>query len=1131
MVDTIGAISATSATVGINSSYTSTIDFNGDIDLFRVELTAGTTYIFDLEGLDTFDNPGATLINPWLALQNASGVVLVADNDAGIGTSARIYFTPAVSGAYYLSAEEFGHNATGAYTVRVGATPIAGTISIGGSRNGSVDYAGDTDLWQVALTAGTAYVFDITGSTLSNPLLELLDSFGAVLLADDDSGAGLNSSLVFIPTTSGIYYLAARASANNASGAYTLSAQPLPNVNVSVSDANVVEPDSGTAAAVFTLSLSGAASRDVTVTYTTSNDLALAGTDYVAATGQVVIPAGSTSATFSVNVLGDTLFEPNETFVVKLSNPVNAAISDGTGFGVIRDNDSLPSMALPSDTHFRWQWSLFSPYGANILPVWNDYTGQGIRVAVFDQGIDGSHPDLGGNLLSALGRDTATLLGNGLPKLSGDNHGTAVAGVIGAERNGIGIVGVAYGVDLVSIYSPFNESVPAFGASVTNAYADARAVGADIINDSWGYAPQRPGDANYAFIDSFATANFAAVGLELYSLAAFGRDALGIIVVQSAGNSYKLGDDTNLHNFQNSRYIITVAASDYFGQAASYSSPGTSILVTAPGGENGGATGILTTDRVGTAGFSTSDYTFLTGTSFAAPIVSGVVALMLEANPNLGYRDVQEILAYSARQIGADLSNLEFNGADNWNGGGLHYDMDLRRFGFGLVDATAAVRLAETWGAAHTIANLQELSFTRTPNTAIPDNNMTGISDTISVTQHMQIERVDVTLNLTHPFIGDLSIVLQSPSGVQSALLYRPGAEPNSAIGSSQNNIHFTFDTVANWGEDSAGLWTLRVTDQAVLESGTLDNWTLTLTGKAESDSNTYIFTNEYAESLLADPTRGTLGDEAGIDTLNAAAVTVASTINLTPGVAGTIDGASFVISAGTVIENVLGGDGNDSITGNSATNWLRGMHGNDALAGGDGNDMLEGGAGNDMLDGGSGVDSAILQGARSNFTIAKTMTGYTITDNAGTGGIDTLYNNIERIKFTDGTLGLDTVSGSSGVMYRLYKAAFDRVPDAPGLGHNIHLVDGGLTLAQMSDAFVVSAEFTNTYGALSNAQFVNQLYANVLDRTPDAPGLAWNLNLLNTTLTRAAMLSGFSESAENQAAVIGQIQDGIWFV
>ncbi len=176
--------------------------------------------------------------------------------------------------------------------------------------------------------------------------------------------------------------------------------------------------------------------------------------------------------------------------------------------------------------------------------------------------------------------------------------------------------------------------------------------------------------------------------------------------------------------------------------------------------------------------------------------------------------------------------------------------------------------------------------------------------------------------------------------------------------------------------------------------------------------------------------------------------------------------------------------------------------------------------------EGGTRVTTRGAQPTGVAFTVTKTATGHTIS---GPEGTDTLAN-VERFSFTDGTLGLDT-SGNSGQMYRLYKAAFDRVPDPPGLGHNIRLVDGGLTLAQMSAAFVVSAEFTNTYGALSNAQFINQLYLNVLDRAPDAPGLAWNLNLLDTTLTRADMLAAYSESAENQLNVIGQIQDGIWFI
>lgn len=894
--------------------------------------------------------------------------------------------------------------------------------------------------------------------------------------------------------------------------------------DISVADATVVEPDAGGVAAIFTVSLSSAISRDVFVTYATSNDLALAGADYVSATGQLVIAAGATSATFSVGVLGDTLFEPRETFAVSLSNPVNATVGDGVGFGIIEDNDRPPSVEFPGDKHFAWQWSLFSQYGANVLPAWKDYTGEGIRVAVFDQGIDGSHPDLDGNLLSALGRDAATLSGDGLPERSGDNHGTAVAGVIAAERNGAGIVGVAYGADLVSIYSPLNESVSIFGSRVANAYSYARSAGVDIVNDSWGFGQLFLGGANYAFVDDFASPNFAAAGRELNHLAALGRGGLGAIVVQSAGNAYGYGDDTNLHNFQNSRYVITVAASDYFGEAASYSSPGASILVAAPGGERAGASGIVTTDRVGAAGYtSSSDYVFLAGTSFSAPIVSGVVALMLEANPALGYRDVQEILACSARRIGADWSHWEINAADNWNGGGLHFDKG-HQFGFGLVDATAAVRLAETWGPAHTVANLQQLSFIRAPNVVIPDNDAAGVSDSISVTQHLDIERVDVTLNVTHSYIGDLSIALESPGGIRSSLLSRTGEGPYSAFGSSQDDIHFVFDTVASWGEDSAGTWTLVVADNAALNSGTLDSWTLTLTGKAASDDDTYIFTNEYSESLATDAARGRLVDATGVDTLNAAAVTSANTINLTPGATSTINGASLVISASTVIEHAIGGDGNDTITGNSAANFLRGMRGDDQLIGGGGADTLDGGAGNDTLNGGGGIDTAVFTGNRLEYVIAdKTDAGFRVKDTiSARDGIDGLQA-IERLQFRDLTLALDP-TGNTGNAYALWNAAFDRVPTAEEIGRWIAPLDNGNDIVQ------VAQEFIDAYApGISNHDGVVILYRNVVGAPPGAAELDYYVGILDRgEMTQAQIFVFAAELDLNKADYIDLIANGI---
>ena len=122
-------------------------------------------------------------------------------------------------------------------------------------------------------------------------------------------------------------------------------------------------------------------------------------------------------------------------------------------------------------------------------------------------------------------------------------------------------------------------------------------------------------------------------------------------------------------------------------------------------------------------------------------------------------------------------------------------------------------------------------------------------------------------------------------------------------------------------------------------------------------------------------------------------------------------------------------------------------------LTGNAANNVITGASSNDTINGGAGIDTIVYSSTRAPHITTKASTGYTVS--GGIDGTDTLTN-IERLSFSNGTLGLDT-SGNSGVMYRLYKAAFDRVPDAPGLGHNIRLVDAGLTLAQMSSAFVAS--------------------------------------------------------------------------
>jgi len=277
---------------------------------------------------------------------------------------------------------------------------------------------------------------------------------------------------------------------------------------------------------------------------------------------------------------------------------------------------------------------------------------------------------------------------------------------------------------------------------------------------------------------------------------------------------------------------------------------------------------------------------------------------------------------------------------------------------------------------------------------------------------------------------------------------------------------------------------------------------------------NAYAGITTYGFTTMADPLAGV----AGNNTING----LAGNNNLNNGLGDDDENG----------EN--GDDGENDDDGENVfddgvdDDHLDGGSGDGTRSGGDGDDIFDGGVGDDCFDGGSGDDTATYSGSRASFNLTKSGNNYIVNDITGINGTDTLIN-IERISFADGTLAFDT-NGNAGEIYRLYRAAFDRVPDTPGLGHNIRLVDAGLTLGQMSSAFVQSAEFMNTYESLSDEQFITHLYQNVLHRAPDQPGLAHNLNLLNTSLTRADMLAAYSESAENQAAVIGQIQDGIWF-
>jgi len=904
---------------------------------------------------------------------------------------------------------------------------------------------------------------------------------------------------------------------------YTFTTEP-PPLEVSIADASASE---GARELRFVITLSRPSSALFTVRAgIDATSTANAGEDFEPTEATISIPAGETKAEFVVPLLQDNRFESTEVAYARLTSPSSGIVGRAVGAGHIQDDDSTPGIVLPADPLVGLQWHLYPGIGANVLPLWPEYTGKGVAVGVFDQGIDSRHGDLGANVDTARGRSAADpqVPGAGDPLLEEDNHGTAVSGVIGALRDGKGTVGVAYGATLVSYYSPLDKTTTP--QSIANAYGYAREV--DILNDSWGYAPQYWSTAPWAFYDNFRKPAFAAAGDALKLLADTGRGGLGTVVVQSAGNSYAFGDDTNLHNFQNSRYIVTVGATDFRGDSTSYSSPGASVLISAPGGGGGDPlSNILTTDRSGLAGYDGGDTTMLSGTSFAAPVVSGVVALMLEANPALGWRDVQLILACSARETAGTQNTWQFNGARHWNGGGLHFDAISHDLGFGLVDARAAVRLAESWGSrARTSANLAEASATSNVVAAIPDGKG-ALVQTVSIANDLEIERVEVTVDLPHDYIGDLRLKLTSPAGTESWLLSNPGGGGFSPFGNDVTYIDFTFTTVLSMGESARGLWTLTVTDTYASDIGSLNAWTLRTIGRPASVDDTFVYTDEFAESVIRQAARATLSDAAGEDTLNAAAVSTASRIDLTPGAASRIDGQALTIALGTVIEHVWGGDGADELLGNQLANRLHGMRGND---------LLQGRGGDDTLDGGPGLDVARYAGDRAGYTVVKSGGGWRVADQRGDEGSDTLAG-IERLDFTDLDLALDTGAGGNAMrtaqlIYTLLGPGSLAEPAIAGIG--LALIDAGTPYESLMRTVITSDFFAALAGSHSNRDFVRQLWRNVVGSTPGDGDIAPFVGLLDSgTMTQLSMAQQLGDSAfvTASAALVGIAANGLEFL
>ena len=305
--------------------------------------------------------------------------------------------------------------------------------------------------------------------------------------------------------------------------------------------------------------------------------------------------------------------------------------------------------------------------------------------------------------------------------------------------------------------------------------------------------------------------------------------------------------------------------------------------------------------------------------------------MMLEANPNLGYRDVQKILAYSTTH--PDGQDWKENGASDWNLGGLQFN---DKAGFGLVDAYAAVQLARTWTEVNTSINEVSASARQFGMLeSIPDGTGSSYTMSFEIDSSLSVENVELGIDLRHQRMGDLVITLTSPSGTVSTLMNRPTVNSERPFGLSgqdsgvPTHLLWDFSSVQFRGEEAAGTWTINVTDVRAEQTGTIQSLSLRIYGERDDGNDTYVFTDEG----FANQTGGLLEDENGIDTVNAAAVRFDVYVDLFKGVIAA-NSTTHGIAEWTLIERAISGSGDDSLVGNAADNYLEAGAGSDVLEG-----------------------------------------------------------------------------------------------------------------------------------------------------------------------------------------------------
>ena len=590
----------------------------------------------------------------------------------------------------------------------------------------------------------------------------------------------------------------------------------------------------------------------------------------------------------STTYYGEILVEPYEGEAYTFNNDDNFGfITDANG--LVRSQCTYETSALSTGTDplLPEQWYIENTgqrafslnrarYGEDLHmheTIEEGIVGQDVQIAVVDTGLEICHPDLVENIEPDASYNFVTsetssdfVFGSVTsdpfnPNIYGD-HGTSVAGLAAARaNNAIGVRGIAPNAKLRG----FNFLIPGTDSSQF---------------DSLGGSDSEPDSTDVdVFNMSYGSTRWGEPDDDLYRLFEFGttelRDGKGAIYVKSAGNGWR-GCDSISHSIHrdigcNSAsldyknrlpYLLVVAALDADGRPAPYSSPGSTLWISAPGGWWGrNQPALLTTDQIGAERgyhlygshglrpdnqYSNGDYiSTFNGTSGAAGIVSGVVALLLEKYPELTWRDVKHVFANTAKQsyvstsrIRAAIGEHVYTLRHEWqlNDAGYAYH---NRYGFGSIDVDRAMAFLANYepNSLGEFKKTEWLELEDFERIEIPDGSGAGAEAMVNVESsrnsemlleaeleafaESNIEMVLVELEFDHDDLRHLGITLISPSGMESVVnpilndgMPRDNSESQSLMLSSN----------AFYGESPVGMWKVKVVDAMLGETGYLND-------------------------------------------------------------------------------------------------------------------------------------------------------------------------------------------------------------------------------------------------------------------------------------------------------------------